>query len=109
MAEDLQVILGEVMTTATIMFPHKPTPNKGILPQHLWPKSVRHDIFNIWRRAKAIRHLIHLTDWPSDATQTARNVDTTLSLWSSVNTPIPICTVLSQSLEGLDKLSLLTR
>ena len=60
LANDIQAILGDTLVEATTMFPRKPpaTPNRGTLPRHLWPKSVRHDVSNIRRRAKAIRCLI---------------------------------------------------
>ena len=60
LASDIQAILGDAMVEATSIFPHKPpaTPSRGTLPQHLWPKLVRHDISKIRRRAKAIRRLI---------------------------------------------------
>jgi hypothetical protein len=50
------------MDTATAMIPHKaaPPPSKGTLPYHLWPNSVRHDVAEIRRRAKAIRRLIRI-------------------------------------------------
>jgi hypothetical protein len=37
LANDIQAILGEALTTATTMSPHKPpaTPGKGTLPRHL--------------------------------------------------------------------------
>ena len=39
LANDIQAILGDALTTATTMFPHKPpaTPGKGILPRHFGP------------------------------------------------------------------------
>ena len=48
LANDIQAILGDALEKSTSMFPHKPpaTPNRNTLPQHLWPKSVRHDISN---------------------------------------------------------------
>ena len=68
LANDIQAILGGALATATTMFPHKlpATPGKGTLPRHLWPESVRHDVSNIRRRAKAIRRLIkHETKTPA--------------------------------------------
>ena len=61
LANDIQAILGDALTTATTMFLHKPpaTPGKGTLLRHLWTKSVRHDVSNIRRRAKSIRRLIN--------------------------------------------------
>ena len=61
LANDIQAILGDALTTATTMFPHKPPakPGKGTIPRHLWPKSVRHDISHIRRRTKSIRRLIN--------------------------------------------------
>jgi len=37
LANDIQAILGEALTTATTMFQHKPpaTPGKGTIPRHL--------------------------------------------------------------------------
>ncbi len=60
LANDIQAILGDALTTATTMFPHNPpaTPNKGTLPRHLWPESVRHYVSIIRRRAKAVRRLV---------------------------------------------------
>ncbi len=75
-AEDLQVILGEAMETTTAMLPHKPTPDRGILLRHLWPKLSRHDISNIRRRAKASRRLARLPEMPPSMTHTSRHIDT---------------------------------
>jgi len=42
LANDIQAILGDALTTATTMFPHKPPAKSGMgtNPRHLWPKSV---------------------------------------------------------------------
>ena len=60
LANDIQAILGDALTEATTMFHHNTpaTPSEGTLPRHLLPKSDRHDVSNIRRRAKAIRRLI---------------------------------------------------
>ena len=52
LAADVQSILGDVVTLATNMFPQKPTSaGKGeMLPNHLWPKSVKYGIFATRRR-----------------------------------------------------------
>ena len=56
LANTLQDILGEAMDTATTMFPHKAVlpSSRGTLPRHLWPNSMRHDVAEIRRRAKAV-------------------------------------------------------
>ena len=60
LGNDIQTILRDALAEATTMFPHKTpaTPSQGKLPRHLWPKTVRHDISNLRRRAKVIHHLI---------------------------------------------------
>jgi len=68
LAKDIQAILGDALAEATTTFPHKPpaTLGQGTLPRHLWPKSVRHDVSNIRRRAKAVRRRIkHETKTPA--------------------------------------------
>ena len=57
-ASNLQIILGEAMTTATTIFPQKPAaPKKGPLPQNLWLKLVRQDVDKIRQRVKTLRRL----------------------------------------------------
>ena len=60
LANDVQVVLGAALVEATTMFPHMSpaTPSRGTLPRHLRPKTVRDDVFNIRRRAKAICRLV---------------------------------------------------
>ena len=44
-ASDLQIIMGEAMTTAMAIFPQTlAAPKKDTLTQHLWPKSVQRDV-----------------------------------------------------------------
>ena len=52
LAADIQTILGDTMTLAMTMFPHKPTylDKNQTLPYHLWPNSVKHDVLAIRRR-----------------------------------------------------------
>ncbi len=61
LANDIQAILGEALTTATDMFPHKPpaNPGRGTLPRHIWPKSAKHDVSTIRSRAQSMRRLIN--------------------------------------------------
>ena len=83
LANDIQAILGDALAEATTMFPQKPlaTPGKGTLPRQLWPKSVRHDVSNIRRRAKAIRRLIkHKTRIPKYTLEELPSVDLSLPL-----------------------------
>jgi hypothetical protein len=97
---------------ATAMLPHKPSPDpdRSTLPRHLWPKSDRHDISNIRRRAKAISRIIRLeVRPPSDSHKEPSHLDTPPLLMSSVNTPLPLRTVISPSLRDIDTLGLLTR
>ena len=56
LANGIQANLGDALTTATTMFPHKPPakPGMGTIPRHIWPKSVKHDVSNIRRWAKSI-------------------------------------------------------
>ncbi len=60
LANTLQDIMGKAMDTASAIFHHNaaPPPSKGTLPRHLWTNSVRHDVTEIRRRAKAIRRLL---------------------------------------------------
>jgi hypothetical protein len=62
LANTLQDILGKAMDTATAMFPRKaaPPPTRGTPPRHLWPNSVRRDVAEIRRRAKAARRLVRI-------------------------------------------------
>ena len=87
------------------MFPQKThaTPSKGTLPRHLWLKSVRHDVSNIRRRAKAIRRLIkHETKPPAGSEDEPPTEDPSLPLWSSVATPLSLRTVLGPPPKNLD-------
>jgi hypothetical protein len=102
LGNDIQAILGEAMATATAMFPHRPpsVPDRSYPPpRHLWPKSVRHDIYNTRRRTKVNRRYIRLEVRPHAASQKEpSHLDTPLSLWSCVNTPLPLRTILSPPL-----------
>jgi hypothetical protein len=112
LANDIQATLGDAMVEATTMFPHKPpaTPNRGTLPRHLWPKSVRYDISNIRRRAKAIRRIIkHETRTLANAREEPPPRDPSLPLCSIVDTPLSLRTVLSPPPKGQDTLGLLNR
>ncbi len=97
LANDIQAILGDALETATTMFPHKPpaTPGKGIFPRNLWPKSVNHNVSNIQRRAKVIRRLIkHEAKTPACTQHESLTADPSPPLWSSVNTPLSLRTIL---------------
>ena len=80
---------------------------KGTLPHHLLPKSVRRDIDNIRRRVKTLRHLASL------AARHLENItfDTSLlnAMWSQVNTPVPIRTDHSPPTKDLASLVILNR
>ena len=95
-AFDLQTILGEAMTTAKAIFPHKPAaPKKGTLPKHLWPKSVRHDVDKIRRRVKTLRRLASLAARnPEDITSDTSPHN---AMGSAVNTLVPLRTDFSPS------------
>jgi len=112
LANDIHVILGDALTTATTMFPHKlpAKPGKGTLPQHLWPKSARHDVSNIRHRAKAIRRLInHETKARRCTPPEELSRDPSLPLSSSVNKPLSLRTVLSPPPKNVDSLGVLLR
>ena len=99
------------MLEALTMCPHKPpaTLSRGTLPRHLWPKSVRHNISNIWRQAKSIRRFMkHKTRTRAKAHEEPPPKDPSVSLWSSVNTPLSLRTVLSPPPKDLDTLGLFT-
>jgi len=111
-ATHLQTITGEATDTATTMLPHHTAlaPSHSTLPRHLWPSSVRYDVANIRRRAKAIRRLVILDSNPQQVTEEDLSPSLThMSLWSSVNTPLPLRTVLSPPPRSLDTLGLFTR
>ncbi len=57
----IQAIIGDALPAATTMFPHKPPakPGRGTIPRHLWPKSSKHDVLNIRRRASHTRRFIN--------------------------------------------------
>ena len=98
LANNIQGILGDALAEATTMFPHKPpaTLDKGTLPRHLWTKSVRYDVSNIRRRAKAVRRLIkHETKTAESTQDESLTTDISLPLWSSVNTLLSLRTILN--------------
>ena len=100
------------MDTATTMFPHRTAPplSQSILPRHLWPNSVRHDVANIRRRAKTIRRLVRLESNPQQFTEEDLSPSVAnISLRSSVNTPLPLRAVLSPPPKDIDAIGRLTR
>jgi hypothetical protein len=112
LANNLQDILGGAMDTAKAMFPHKaaPPPSKGTLSRHLWPSSVRHDVAEIRRRAKAVRRLIRIeTKMPKSPSERQPPLHAHSALWSCVTTPLRLRTTLSPLPRGLDNLGILTR
>jgi hypothetical protein len=112
LANDIQAILGDALATATDTSPHKPPakPGRDTIPRHLWPKSVKHDVSTIRRRAKSIRRLINQemkaqrcsspSELPSDPYP---------SLWSSVNNPLSLHTILNPPPKDMDCLWVLLR
>jgi hypothetical protein len=111
-ANDIQAIRGDALTTATTMFPHKPPakPGKATLPWHLWPKSVRHDVSHIRRRAKAFHHLItYETKAQRCNPLEALTRDPSMPLWSSASKPISLRTVLHPSPKDANSLGVLHR
>ena len=111
-SNDIQAILGDDIAAAITMSPHKPqiTPTRITLPRHLLPKSVCHDFSIIRRRAKAIRRLVkHEARNMVDVQEKPYPRDPMRPLWSSVNTPLPLRTVLSLPPMGLDTLGHFTR
>jgi hypothetical protein len=110
LANDIQAILGDALAEAATVFSHTPpaTPNKSTLPRHLLPKSVRHNVSNIRRRSKVIRRLIkHETKTPAGVQDEPPLEDISLPLWSSVNTPLSLRTVLSPPPKGMVSLGVL--
>ncbi len=111
LANTLQDILGEAMDTAKAMFQHKraPPPSRGTLPRHLWPTSVRQDVAEIRRRAKAVRRLIGIETLTSKLTSDEPSLlDIHPCLWSCVATALQLRTTLSPSPRGIGTLGLLT-
>ena len=98
------------MSMAMDMFPLKAsTPCKGnILPYHLWPKSVLHDIHTIRHRTKALRRLAKLMattvasgeEPPSDV-ESPHHI-----LWTKVSNPLTLKTATSPPIRNLEALSL---
>ena len=112
LANTLQDILGEALDTAKAMFPHKaaPPPTRGTLPRHLWPNSVRHDVAEIRRRAKAVRRLIRkVTNPPTTTTEEQFPSHSHLEPWGVASTPLQLRTTLSPLPRGLSSLGVLTR
>ncbi len=110
LANDIQSILGDALTTAITMFPHTPRtkPGKGTLPRHLWPKSVKYDVSNIRRRAKLIRRLIALALKAQGYTsQEKLSKDPSLPLQASVNKPLTLRTVLNPAPKDMASLGVL--
>jgi hypothetical protein len=98
LANDIQAILMDSVATGTDMFPHKPPakPGRGTIPRHLWPKSAKHDVFTIRRRAKAIRRLINKEKKAQrDNSSSELPSDPYPSLWSSVTEPLSLRTILN--------------
>ncbi len=94
------------------MFPHKPPgkPGTGTLPWHLWPKSVRHDVSHIRRRAKAIRRLITYKNKAQKCTPPeALTRDLSLPLWSSVSKPLSLRTILNPPPKDASSLGVIHR
>jgi hypothetical protein len=90
LASTLQDILGGAMDTASAMFPHKaaPPPAKGTLPRHLWPKSVRHDVAEIRRRAKTVRRLVRIVaSSPTTPEDSMPSPTAHSALWTRVSAP----------------------
>jgi len=86
------------------------THTRGTPPRHLWPKSARHDISNIRRRAKVIRRLIkHEAIALVDAQEEPSPRDPSLPLRSNVNTSLPLLKVLSPPSRDLNILGLFAR
>jgi hypothetical protein len=112
LANDIQAILGDALTTATTTFPHKPPakPDKGTLPRHLWPKSVKHDASHIRRRSKAIRRLVTYETKAQRCTPPETLTrDLSLSLWSIVIKPQSLRTVLNPPPKDANSLGVLHR
>jgi hypothetical protein len=112
LSDDFQAILDDALATATVMFPHKPPakPGKGTLPWHLWPKTVRHDVSHIRRRAKANRRFITCETKAQRCTPPeALTRDSSLPLWSSVSKPISLRTVLNPPPKDANSLGVLRR
>ena len=82
------------MGTATFILPKKPTAQKrGTIPQHLWPKFVRHDNDKIRRRVKTLRRLSSIAS--RDPGDIMSDTSPHIFLWKEVNTPVLIHTDLS--------------
>ena len=96
------------MTTTTTIFPQKPAdPKKGILPQHLCPKSVRQDVEKIRRRVKTLRRLASIAArHPEDITS---DTSPNGALWSDFNTLVPIRTDLSPPPKDFASLGIIHR
>jgi len=79
------------MATATTIFPQKPASSKrSTLPQHLWPKSDRHDIDNVRRRVKTLRRLASLAAQNQEGALSDTSCHT--ALWREVSSPLPLRT-----------------
>ena len=71
---------------------------------------MRHDVSEIRRRAKAVRHLVRIeANSPEVTSDEPSLLDTHPVLWSIVSTPVQIRTILSPLQRGIDTLGLLTR
>ncbi len=94
------------MKTTITIFPQKPAARKaGILPHHLWPKSVRQDVNAIRRRVKTLRRLFGMASrHPDELTSAAPAYDT---LWEEVRTPVFLRTKLSPPPRDLSLLGIL--
>ena len=82
------------MEVAIAIFPLKLTDGrKGILPHHLWPKSIRYDVDNIRRRVKILRRLPSLTSQYTEGIISDTSFQSTL--WQKVRTLLLLRTYLS--------------
>jgi hypothetical protein len=104
LANEIYAILGESLAAATTMFPRRipATHSKSTLPQHLWPKSVRHDVSNI----RLIKHVTNTQECFQDELSPK---EPSLPLWDSVATPLSLRTALSPPPKNLDALGILVR
>ncbi len=94
------------MKTVPATFLQKPAaPIRGTLPQHIWLKSVRHDVDKIRRRVKTLRRMTNLATRSPEGT--IPDTSPHIPLWQEVNTPVPLCTDLSPTPRDLASLGLL--
>ena len=79
-----------------------------MLPRHVWPNSVKHDVFIIRRRTKATRRIAkYVASAPNTVPVDLSDIESPHShLWIRVTTPLNLNTAVSLPVRNLEALCL---